>query len=343
MPDVVRRPALIPQAEPVVDCGVYVDGQRLPEVFSPRMARDRVNTVGAGFVWLGLLEPGREQMEAVADVFALHPSVVDDAVRAFERPKLERHGDTLILVLKTVHYIPHETAAVGQIVETGEIMICVARDFLITSRHGDFSGLADLRTELQANPALLAHGPYYVMQAIMRNVFESYRAVATLIETDIDAMQEAIFRPGAAINVEDIYLLKREMIELRRGIGPLSEVLDRLVTAHRDLVPGGLWYHLRDLITLESESARRLNSFDNIVGDLLESALGRIALQQNDDMRKISAWGALGLVVTGVTGIYGMRFDHPELHWAWGYAGVLIAMAGICAFLYMGFRRNRWL
>ena len=80
-----------------------------------------------------------------------------------------------------------------------------------------------------------------------------------------------------------------------------------------------------------------------MAGDLVESALGRIALQQNDDMRKMSAWGALGLVVTGVTGIYGMRFDHPELHWAWGYAAVLILMAGICAFLYMGFRRNRWL
>jgi Mg2+ and Co2+ transporter CorA len=153
------------------------------------------------------------------------------------------------------------------------------------------------------------------MQAIIRHVIESYRALATLIEADVDAMHEAIFNSGRAISVEDIYLFKREMIELRRGIGPLWAVLNQLVTEHRDLVPTDLMYYLRDVITLESESARRVNSFDNIVGDLLDNAIGRIAVQQNDEMRKISAWGALALVVTGLAGIYGMRFDHPELHW----------------------------
>jgi magnesium transporter len=71
--------------------------------------------------------------------------------------------------------------------------------------------------------------------------------------------------------------------------------------------------------------------------------LGRIAVRHNDDMRRISAWGALAVVVAMMTEIYGMRFTHlPELHWAWSYPAVLILMAGVCAFLCICFRRNRW-
>jgi magnesium transporter len=343
MPDVLWRRPRDPQAEPIVDCAVYVDGERLPGAFSPGTAHDHVDATGRGFVWLGLHEPGHDQMQTIADVFALHPLVVEDAVQAFQRPKLERYDDTLFLVLKTVHYIPHESAAVGQVVETGEIMICFARDHVITTRHGDFSGLADLRARLQAQPGVLAQGPYSVIHAIIRDVVESYRALTAQIEADIEAMDAELWARGAAVSIEDIYLLKRATIEVHRAVGPLSTALKQLVAEHGDLVPADLMSYLRDLINLQAEAAARISTFDGVIGDLLEAAMGRIAVQQNDDMRKISAWGSLIVVVTLVSGIYGMRFDNiPELHWAWGYAAVLILMAGICAFLYVFFRRNRW-
>jgi magnesium transporter len=87
---------------------------------------------------------------------------------------------------------------------------------------------------------------------------------------------------------------------------------------HGDLVPDDLMNYLRDLINLEAEAAARISTFDGVIGDLLETAIGRIAVQQNDDVRKISAWGSLIVAVTLVSGIYGMRVDHmPEPHWVW--------------------------
>jgi magnesium transporter len=343
MPDVLWRQPRDPHADPIVDCAVYVDGDRLPGAFSPDAARDHVDETGEGFVWLGLHEPGHDQMQTIADVFALHPLVVEDAVQAFQRPKLERYGDTLFLVLKTVHYVPHETAPVGQIVETGEIMICVARDHVITTRHGDFSELTDLRARLQATPAVLAQGPYSVTHAIIRDVIESYRALTAQIEADIEAMDTELWTRGADISIGDIYLLKRTTIDMHRAVGPLSTALEQLVNDHGDLIPVDLMSYLRDLIDLEAGAAARISTFDGVIDDLLETAMGRIAVQQNDDMRKISAWGSLVVVITLVSGIYGMRFvDMPELHWTWGYAAVLILMTGICALLFVFFRRNRW-
>ena len=93
----------------MVDCGVYVDGQRLPGKQSPPSAMEKVRELGSGFVWIGLHEPGEHQMQVVADVFGLHPLAAEDAVHAHQRPKLEHYEDTLFLVLKTVNYVPHES------------------------------------------------------------------------------------------------------------------------------------------------------------------------------------------------------------------------------------------
>ena len=81
-----------------------------------------------------------------------------------------------------------------------------------------------------------------------------------------------------------------------------------------------------------------------MLSSLVQAALGKVAMQQNVDMRKISAWVAIAAVPTAMAGIYGMNFDNmPELHWAWGYPAVLLVMVTVCPLLYRTFRRNHWL
>jgi magnesium transporter len=99
----------VPAARAIVDCGVYVDGHRLPGTHSLVAARAKVRELGEGFVWVGLHEPDADQMREVAEVFGLHRLAAEDAVRAHQRPKVERYDDTVVLVLKTVKYIPHES------------------------------------------------------------------------------------------------------------------------------------------------------------------------------------------------------------------------------------------
>src|SRR6202171_1020877 len=335
----------VPVARAMVDCGVYVEGQRLPGKYTHAAALNKVHELESegkdAFVWIGLHEPDDHQLEAVADVFCLHELAVEDAVHAHQRPKLERYDKTLFLVLKTVNYVEHESVAKArEIVETGEVMIFAGPAFVVTVRHGEHGGLAGVRKRMDASPAIMKLGPYAIMHAIADHVVDSYLDVTDLIQTDIDAMEDDIFSPRTHTNIECIYLLKREVVELRRAVSPLTVALQRLGTDHNDLISIEVRRYVRDVLDHNIQASDRIASYDDMLSSLVHAALGKVAMQQNVDMRKISAWVAIAAVPTAVAGIYGMNFEHmPELHWAWGYPAVLCLMLVICVFLYRTFRR----
>lgn len=332
----------------VVDCGVYVDGERRAGRFTPAQARAAAREVtaagGQAFAWLGLHQPDDVQMAEVAEVFGLHPLAVEDAVHAHQRPKLERYDDSLFFVIKTVNYVPHDSAAAREIVETGEIMIFVGRDFVVTVRHGDHSGLSEVRARLDADPAHLRLGPYAVLHAIADHVVDHYLEVTALMETDIDDVEEAAFTPGRKTDVEPIYLLKREVVELRRCVAPLSTAFQRMQNDNKDLISREVRRYLRDVADHQAHAAEQVTSYDEMLSSLVDAALARVGMQQNTDMRKISAWAAMLAVPTLIAGIYGMNFtDIPALDSRWGYPVTMLVMFGICALLYRTFRRNDWL
>ena len=333
----------------MVDCAVYVDGARLPGKYTHAAALDKVRELEhdgqAAFVWVGLHEPDDHQMQAVADVFGLHELAVEDAVHAHQRPKLERYDNTLFLVLKTIMYVEHESVAMArEIVETGEIMVFVGPDFVVTVRHGDHGGLAAVRRQMDTTPANCALGPYAVLHAIADHVVDHYLEVTDLVETDIDAMEENVFSPTTETDVEHIYLLKREVVEMRKAVGPLTLALQRLGSDHNDLISKEVRRYMRDVLDHNTQASDRVASYDEVLSSLVQAAVAKVSMQQNTDMRKISAWVAIAAVPTALAGIYGMNFEHmPELAWTYGYPLVLAVMATVCTVLYLTFRRSGWL
>ncbi|SLG55967.1 magnesium/cobalt transporter CorA [Mycobacteroides abscessus] len=335
----------VPLARAIVDCGVYVDGVRLPGKYTPNAALEKVRSLDRGFVWVGLHEPDEHQMEAVAQPFGLHRLAVEDAVHAHNRPKLERYDDTLFLILKTVNYVEHDSiSSAREIVETGEIMIFVGGDFVVTVRHGDHSGLAKVRAQMDSDPDHMRLGPYAVMHAIADRVVDSYMEVSDLVETDIEAMEQNVFSPRSSTDIEHIYMLKREVVELRRAISPLTGALAKLTQDHNDLITKEVRRYLRDVLDHQTHAADKIGSYDELLTSLVNAALGKVAMQQNTDMRKISAWVGIAAFPTMLAGIYGMNFEHmPELAEPAAYPIVLLVMALVCTLLYRNFRKNGWL
>jgi magnesium transporter len=333
-----------PPIQTLIDCGVYVDGHRLSGKYTYAAALSKVSEIDLAeheaFVWIGLHEPDESQMQDVAEVFGLHPLAVEDAVVAHQRPKLERYDDTLFLVLKTVNYVPHESVVLArEIVETGEV-----KDFVITVRHGEHGGLSEVRKRMDADPDQLRLGPYAVMHAIADYVVDHYVEVTRLMECDIDAIEEVAFSPGRTLDVEPIYLLKREVVELRRCVNPLSAAFQRMQSENRDLISKEVRRYLRDVGDHQTAAADQINSYDDMLNSLVQAALARVGMQQNSDMRKISAWAGIVAVPTMIAGIYGMNFEFmPELKWHWSYPIVISLMVLICLFLYRNFRNNNWL
>jgi magnesium transporter len=338
-----------PPSQTLIDCGVYVEGHRLSGKYTYAAALSRVREIELAeheaFVWIGLHEPDESQMQDVAEVFGLHPLAVEDAVVAHQRPKLERYDETLFLVLKTVNYVAHESVVLArEIVETGEVMVFVGKDFVITVRHGEHGGLSEVRKRMDADPDQLRLGPYAVMHAIADYVVDHYVEVTRLMECDIDAIEEVAFSPGRTLDVEPIYMLKREVVELRRCVNPLSAAFQRMQTENRDLISKEVRRYLRDVGDHQTAAADQINSYDDMLNSLVQAALARVGMQQNSDMRKISAWAGIVAVPTMIAGIYGMNFEFmPELKWHWSYPIVISLMVLICLFLYRNFRNNNWL
>ena len=336
----------MPVARAVVDCAVYVDGNRQPGRIGYAEALAQVRERGEGFVWLGMHAPDDEQMTGVAEVFCLHELMVEDAVHAHQRPKLEVYDDTQFLVLRTVTYVEHESIEkASEVVETGEIMIFTGPDFVITVRHGDHTHLSGLRRRLEMRPDRLVLGPTAVMHAIADLVVDTYVAVTEKMETDILAIESAVFDPkNRWLNIEPVYLLRREVLELRRAVVPLTTPMSRLTANGNQLLPKEIRRQFRDVADHLTTVVDHIVEYDELLSSLIETAAAKVGIQQNSDMRKISAWVAIGAVPTMVAGLYGMNFDIlPGMHDRQGFGLVVLFLVIVCGGLWALLRRHHWL
>ena len=338
IPEVDRRTA-------IVDFAVYRDGKRQPDASTWQEAHDDVLRHRSGFVWIGLHEPSERQFAGIAEHFGLHPLAVEDAVQAHQRPKLEQYNDMMFAVVKTVYYDASQAQGATEVVETGEVMIFLGVNYVITVRHGEHGNLRAMRKRLESDAALLALGPSVVLHAILDRAVDGYLAVTAALQEDIDELETSVFAGtdrGADSN--RMYVLKREVLALRRSAGPLSGPLRLLADRPFRLVAEDIREYFRDVDDHLSEVVEQVASFDDLLNTLVAANLAQVSVAQNEDMRKISAWVAIAAVPTMVAGIYGMNFDHmPELHWRFGYPIIAGLVLLVCIGLYRSFKRNGWL
>ncbi|MFE1288001.1 magnesium and cobalt transport protein CorA [Streptomyces sp. NPDC058751] len=342
----LSHPARSPLGSSVVNCVAYRDGARIPESSDLVDTVRRIRKRDDGFVWLGLHEPTDVEFAGIAELFDLHPLAVEDAVEAHQRPKLEWYGDTLFAVFKTVCYVEHtELTATSEVVNTGEIMVFVGPDFVISVRHGRHGSLGPLREELEADPQQLSKGPAAVLHAIADHVVDEFVSVADSVQADIDHVEAEVFAEnGARTDAGRIYQLKRELLELKRAVAPLARPVQELTTRPTRVVSPEIQAYFRDVSDHLLRVTEQIAAFDELLNSILQAHLAQVTVAQNEDMRKITAWAAVIAVPTMVCGVYGMNFDNmPELHWRFGYPIVIGVISIGCYVLYRGFRRNGWL
>jgi magnesium transporter len=343
----LSHPVRSPLGSTVVNCVVYRDGVRQSPVDSVGEALRQARKHRHGFVWLGLHEPTEEEFAGVAELFDLHPLAVEDAVHAHQRPKVEQYGDVVFAVFKTVTYVEHaELTATSEVVNTGEIMVFIGPDFVVTVRHGRHGSLGPLREDLEAAPQQLAKGPSAVLHAIADHVVDDYLAVADAVQNDIDQVETEVFSPHSpqSTDVGRIYQLKRELLELKRAVVPLTRPLAQLATDPIRSIDREIQAYFRNVADHLARVTEQVTAFDALLDSILQANLAQVAVAQNEDARKITAWAAIIAVPTMVCGVYGMNFDHmPELHWRYGYPLALAVIATACFIIHRSFKRKGWL
>jgi magnesium transporter len=324
----------------IVDCAVYDDGVRREGDLPLDLALEAAHQDGS-FVWIGLFEPTPSEFFAVRREFGLHELAVEDAVKAHQRPKLEVYGDDVFVVLKTARYVD-----VFETVEFAEIQLFVGDDYIISVRHGKGSALADVRKQLEKNADQLRLGPMAVLHAVVDRVVDDYEPVIAGLDNDVREIEEQVFaeRLDRSDPSQRIFKLKREVLDFHRHTKPLSEALLRLQSGVVPHCPSPMREYFRDVQDHLLKVVAEIENFREVLSDALHANLTQVGLRQNDDMRKISAYVAVGAVPTVVGAIYGMNFEHmPELDWQLGYPLVMLVTLALCVLLYRRFKRAGWI
>lgn len=335
----------------VVDNAVYVDGHRAREPESLDQTVETLQACGAStnsFCWIGMLRPSARDIADVEKEFGLHELAVEDTLTGHQRPKLERYGATEFAVLRPARYLD-ET----EDVELGEIHLFLGRHFVVTVRHADEPDLADVRKRLEADPELLAHGPFAVFYAVLDKVVDDYGPVLDGLQDDVDQIESQVWDADPSVS-RRIYRLTREVIELQRAVEPLTEIFLELrarFSKRSDDPDLELHRKFRDVFDHSTRVRERTQGLRDLLDNILTVNSTLVAQRQNDaayaqneQMKKVSSWAAILFTPTLVAGIYGMNFDHmPELHWAWGYPFAVGLMLLLGGGLYTIFKRRGWL
>ena len=336
----------------IVNNAVYVDGRKSAEPNSLRETYEQVRNRD-GLAWIGLYKPTEEEFTSVAEEFGLHELAVEDAIQAHQRPKIERYGNALFVVLRPARYLdaPEE-------VEFSEVHVFVGENFVVTVRHGEAPDLGMVRRRMEEESDLLSRGPEAILYAIMDRVVDGYGPVVRGLENDIDEIESEVFGGNPEVS-RRIYELSREVIEFQRAVKPLTGILGGLIAGFdkHDIDPE-LQRYLRDVQDHAIQVQEQVAGFRDLLQNILSvnltlvslqqneevKALTEVSIDQNEEVKKISAWAAILFAPTLVGTVYGMNFDHmPELHWALGYPLALLLMVLVSLSLYVVFKRRAWL
>ncbi len=336
----------------LIDKAVYVAGQRAPEAM-PSAGSHEVFARSQGLAWIGLYRPKEGEILAVADEFDLHELPVEDAITAHQRPKMERYGDTLFVVLRPARYLDDVEK-----VEFGELHIFVGKNFVITIRRAECPDLAKVRRRLETTPQLLCRGPEAVLYAILDEVVDEYHPVMMGLQNDIDEIEDQLFQGDPAVS-RRIYELTGEVIEFQRAAHSLREILDALAGGFDKYgVDVELQHSLGDVSDHVQHLVERVDGYRELLASALSVNATLVAQQQNEEMRaltvasyaqneevkKISAWAAILFAPTLVGTVYGMNFaSMPELKWEYGYPFAILLMLTLGFVLHRVFRARHWL
>jgi magnesium transporter len=324
----------------LINCVAYQNGRKLGDIsvadISEHVTRPEC------FVWVALFDPTRQEIDEMAAEFGLHPLAVDDARKGHQRPKIEEYDDSLFAVLHTVEASPDDPAAP---LTSGEVDIFVGRNYILSVRHRTQKGFTDVRARCEREPELLRHGSGFVLYALMDTVVDRYFPILDTMESELEQIEERIFVPNAArSNIESLYALKQKLMVLKHAVDPLMEATGKLYGGRVPLVCTGMQEYFRDVYDHLHRIHATIEGIREMLATAIQVNLGMISLSENEVTKKLAAWAAIIAVPTMVAGIYGMNFKHmPELDWEYGYALAIAMMVVTDIWLYVSFRKARWL
>ncbi|CAN5557395.1 magnesium and cobalt transport protein CorA [soil metagenome] len=321
----------------IVNCIAYAEGRRVAEVPLPQV-HDVLRTEGQ-FVWIGLHEPSEELLGKVQVEFGLHDLAVEDAHNAHQRPKVEMYDNTLFLVMRTAQVNAERH------IDFGETHFFVGPNFIVTVRHGNSVPYSNVRARCENMPDLLSKGQGFALYAVMDFIVDQYFPVVHDMEKELEEIEDKIFKEKPSRQTtEQIYMLKRELLEVRRAVSPLVDICNRLMRFDIKCIAEDTHPYFRDVYDHVIRINEVVDNTRELLNTALEANFSLLSISQNDVSKRFAGWAAIIALPTMVAGFYGMNFKFiPQYASPDGFYFVIGGTAFACCLMYYFFRRSGWL
>lgn len=320
----------------LINCVAYRKGKRLADVPAQRISEflHRPDC----FVWVALRDPTESELKQMQDQFGLHELAVEDALHGYQRPKVEEYGDSLFCVMHTIEMNGDELLV-------GELAVFAEDRYVLSVRNRSHQGFGDVRERCEHEPHLLKKGAAFVLYALIDAVVDRYFPVIDTLESELEDVEENIFTKGSErANIERLYELKRRVTILRHAVVPLMEAVGKLYGGRVPRLCLNTQEYFRDVY----DHLCRINASIDYIRDTISTAiqvnLSMVTIDESEVNKRLAAWAAIFAVATAFVGVWGMNFEHmPELRWKYGYPVALLAVAVVCVYLYLRFKKSKWL
>ncbi|MBX9616394.1 MAG: magnesium and cobalt transport protein CorA [Caulobacteraceae bacterium] len=314
----------------------YKDGKRVREVaIDERLELDKGRS---GFCWIALHDPTDQELGALQAAYHLHPLAMDNAMHPLCPPKLEVYNGELYIVAQTAELV-------GDRIAYGKMAIFTGHNHLITVRHGSAGALGNLRAQLEASPGPFGQDVDYVLHAILHRIVDQYLPIFEMIEDDVLEMERRSLDDFLGReDVARIFALRGELTRFQRTLGGMAEVVRKLVRGHFPCISAEVRPYFNDVVDHVDRVQSMVDGLLQNLSSVFEFSSLLEAQRTGVITRQLAAWAAILAVPTAIAGIYGMNFKHmPELETAYGYFVVLGVITMFCLFLFMRFKKAKWL
>jgi magnesium transporter len=294
---------------------------------------------GTGLLWVDFSETTKEDGKILEDVFGFHRLAVEDCLETeIHPPKIDDYGSHIFALFHGINHV-----AESDIVETAELALFIGATFVVSNHNFRLYSVEEVRYQVETDARIMQRGSAFLAHTLIDALVDNIRPTVDRMSDIAALVEEDALKEPRQSTLEAILRLKRSVRRVHRTIVPERDLLNRLSRGEYNIIGTDARVYFRDVydhvVRIEDLNMSVRDSADNA----LSTYLTAIANRQNETMKVLAVAGAIFLPLTLLAGIYGMNFDNmPELHWKWGYFGVLVVMGTVVAGALATFWRRGW-
>ncbi len=317
----------------------YRQGAIVDEGFALDQLDEHLVDHGA-LVWVDLCRPTLEQLQTVADELDLHSLAVEDAATGQQRPKLNRYENHDFLSAYAVRL----DTATGELL-TAEIAAFITPSALVTVRRDDGFPIDALQEHLDQNVSLTTHGISALVHGVLDFVIDGHFVAVQDLDEQIESLEDLLFddKPHDSDVQRRSFELRKSLVELRRVVLPMREVVNTLIRRDLDLVPVEMAPYYQDLYDHVLRATEWTDSLRDLVSTIVETNLTIQGNRLNIITKKVTSWAAIIAVPTAITGFYGQNLPFPGFAQPSGLIASVLLIVVVSTTLYFVFKRKDWL